>query len=141
MSIHHAAPGEIIDVRPRAETTGGDQAGSKTSTLAKHDPLQIIRLVLEPGKEIPSHQAPGFLIVQCLQGRIEFTAFGKSHELEPGQLLYLPPHEPHAVRCIEAGSLLLTLLLPRTSGADEVQEASEESFPASDSPSWTGATS
>ena len=52
-------------------------------------------------------------MVQCLEGKIAFTTCGKTHELEAGQLLYLPTGEPHSLRGIEDGSLLLTVLLPR----------------------------
>ena len=62
------------------------------------------------GKEIAEHQAPGELMVQCLQGKIAFTAHGKTHELRSGQLPYVAAHEPHAVTCIEAGALLLTIV-------------------------------
>ena len=64
--------------------------------------------------EIPTHKAKGELIVQCLEGKIAFTACGKTHELEAGQLLHLPTGEPHSLRGIEDGSLMLTILLPRT---------------------------
>jgi len=107
MAIPHAQPGEIVDVRP----LGAALATTVTRTLVKTRATEVIRLVVTAGKEIPSHKAKGEIIVQCLEGKIAFTAFGKIHDLERGQLLYLPAGEPHSVRGIEDGSLLLTIQL------------------------------
>jgi len=106
MSIHHAKSGEVI-ILPLAASL----AGSKTTTLVKTADLELIRLVLPAGKEIPSHQAPGEITVQCLEGRVAFTADGKTQELTAGQLLYLAAGESHALKAIEASSLLVTLLM------------------------------
>ena len=109
MSIPHANPGEVVDVRP----LGAALATTATRTLVKSDSINVIRMIVPAGKEIPTHKAKGELIVQCLEGKIAFTACGKTHELEAGQLLYLPTGEPHSLLGIEDGSLLLTVLLPR----------------------------
>ena len=109
MSIPHAIPGEVVDVRP----LGAALTTVATRTLVKTDSFDVIRMIVPAGKEIPTHKAKGELIVQCLEGKIAFTACGKTHELEAGQLLYLPTGEPHSLRGIEDGSLLLTVLLPR----------------------------
>ena len=63
------------------------------------------------GKELAEHKAPGEITVHCLEGRIAFTALGKTEELSAGQLLYLGSKEPHSVMCIEYASILLTMLL------------------------------
>lgn len=109
MAIPHARPGEIVDVRP----LGAALATTETRVLAKTKAVELIRLVVPAGKVIPSHKANGEIVVQCLEGKIAFTAFDKTHDLEAGQLLYLPTGEPHAVRGVEDGSLLLTILMPR----------------------------
>jgi quercetin dioxygenase-like cupin family protein len=63
------------------------------------------------GKEIAEHKAPGEITVQCLEGKLAFTALGKTQEVMAGQLLYLAAGEPHSVKCIKDASFLLTILL------------------------------
>ena len=109
MAIPHAASNEVVSVVP----LGPDLAATKTRTLIKTDHMQVIRLVVLAGKEIPTHDAPGEITVQCLEGRVAFTASGRTQELGPGQLIYLTARETHALRGIEDASLLVTILSGR----------------------------
>lgn len=106
MAIHHADPGEVVDVRP----LGAALATSKTSSLFKTDHVEAIRRVLQAGKELPTHKAPGEIIVHCLEGRIAFTALGETQQLEAGRLLFLGAGEPHSLKCIENASVLVTIV-------------------------------
>lgn len=105
MSLQHAQPGEVITL-----PLGTALAGSKTSTLAKTADLELIRLVLPAGKEIPSHKALGAITVLCLEGNVTFTVHGQMRDLTPGKLLYLTAGEPHALKANEDSSVLVTLL-------------------------------
>jgi quercetin dioxygenase-like cupin family protein len=104
-----ARPGDIVNVRP----LGSALPTTKTKTLAKTDDLEVIRLVVPAGKEIPEHKAKGTLVVQCLEGQVAFTAHGRTQNLQPGELLYLPPGEVHSIKGVKDASLLFTIVLPR----------------------------
>ena len=121
MAIPHAKPGEVVDVRP----LGSALASAQTKTLVRAAQVEVIRLVVPAGKEIEEHKAKGEIVVQCLEGRVAFTAFGKTQNLEAGTLLYLPTGEPHTVKGIENASLLLTMFLPK----HRVKDATHASFP------------
>lgn len=108
MAIHHAQPGEVIDVRPLGAALGQ----ATTATLLKTERLEVIRLVMVAGKEIAAHKAQGEITVHCLEGKLEFTALGKTQELTAGKLLYLAANELHSVKCLENCSFLLTILRP-----------------------------
>jgi quercetin dioxygenase-like cupin family protein len=109
MAIPHAKPGEVVDVRP----LGSALASALTKTLVRAEQVEVIRLVVPAGKEIEEHKAKGEIVVQCLEGKVAFTAFVKTQTLEAGKLLYLPTGEPHTVKSVENASLLLTVLLPK----------------------------
>jgi hypothetical protein len=65
MAIPHAKPGEVVDVRPLGEAL----ATTATRVLVKTDDIEVIRLIVPAGREIPPHQAKGELIVQgCFHG-------------------------------------------------------------------------
>ena len=107
MAIPHAQPGELLDVRPYGAALGEHQ----TATLVRSSKLQVIRLVLPAGHEIPSHSAPDEMTLQCLEGRVTFTTMGRALDLTAGSFLYLSAGEPHALQAVEASSLLVTLVL------------------------------
>ena len=111
MAIPHAKPGEVINVRP----LGSALADTKTTALVKSENLEVIRLVIPRGKEIPTHKTRGEVTVHCLEGRIAFTTGDVTHELEAGQLIYVQGEQPHSVLGIEDASLLVTIALPRYS--------------------------
>jgi quercetin dioxygenase-like cupin family protein len=75
--------------------------------------VEVINLILPAGKEITEHKVKGATVVHCLEGRVAFTAFGKTQALEAGRLLCLPAGACHTVKAIEEASLVLTVLLPK----------------------------
>ena len=107
MAIPHAAPGQVIELHPQ----GAKLHSAVTTTLVKTAHLEVIRLVVPAGKEIPSHKVSGEITVQCLEGRAAITALGRTQELGAGQMLFLPGGEEHAVKGTEDASVLVTILL------------------------------
>lgn len=99
-------PGEIVDVRP----SGPVPTKFRTETLVRSDELEINRIFVPAGKEISEHKTAGALTVQCLDGRVAFSALGKTQNLQSGELLYLPAGEAHSVKGLEDASLLLTVV-------------------------------
>lgn len=103
----------------------GEKIRSATSSMVmKSAGLELIRLVIPAGREIPPHRAAGEITVQCIEGHVAFEHDGRPLELRPGDLIYLCPQETHALRGIVDSSVLVTRLRPH---ADELPEK----FPAS----------
>ena len=87
MATHHAKPGELVDLK----TWVNDQPLERTKAIVKTEEMELVRLFLPAGKEIPSHKVLGPITVHCIKGKIEFTAMGATQEIEPEQLLHLMP--------------------------------------------------
>lgn len=107
MAIPHATSGQIIDV-PLLRSIPGE---AQTRTLFKAAELEVMRMVVLEGKEIPSHSVARAITMQCLEGRVAITAQGKTQELHAGQMVYLNGGEQHSLKGIDDASLLVTILL------------------------------
>jgi len=110
MALHHATPGEIVDVRP----LGKELRGSKSATLLRSQHLQVFRVVLPKGEEFSDHAVPGEITVQCLEGSVDFRiGEDKVQRLTAGALIYLNGGQPHALKALEDASVLVTIYHPR----------------------------
>ena len=107
MAIPHAQPGDIIEVKP----LGIALAGARSHALFKSTDLEVIRLVLQRGNEMPPHAVSGEITLQCIEGRISFTCEAGVRVLAPGQLIHSAGEEIHGLRALEDSSLLLTIAL------------------------------
>lgn len=107
MAIHHALSGELINVRP----LGSALTTARTATLYKTQHLEVFRLILLAGKEMPEHQVSGEITVQCLEGSVEFSIGTTRDVMRPGDLKCLAGGIPHSLRAMEDSAVLVTLLL------------------------------
>lgn len=107
MAIHHALSGELINIRP----LGSAITTTQSTTLYKTQHLEVFRMVLLAGKEMPEHDVVGELTVQCLEGSVEFSIGTTRDVMRPGDLKCLAGGIPHSLRAIEDSSVLVTLLL------------------------------
>ena len=112
------APDRVIHL-PLGATAGA----GRSTMLLKAFGLDLIRLVIPAGTEIPPHRAPGEITVQCIEGHVAFEHDGHAVDLHAGDLLYVCPQETHALRGIADSTVLVTRLRPH---ADELPET----FPA-----------
>lgn len=107
MALPHPEPCQPIDIRPL-----GDQLDSAQSVaLFKSEQLEVMRVVLKAGKSLPSHHVSGEVTVQCIEGRLDVMVTAGARTLEPGQMLYLPAQEEHALHALEDSSALVTVVL------------------------------
>ena len=107
MALHHAASGEVINVRPLGEKLKNDTSRA----LFRSEHLEVLRMVLPAGKTVPPHEVAGELTAQCLEGRIEFNAAGAIHELRQGDLICLTGCEDYSIKALEDSSCLVSIVL------------------------------
>lgn len=106
MGLAHASPGEVVDLR----TWGSELPPGKSKAIVKTGELELLRLALPAGKELPTHETARSIVIQCLEGTVELKFDGQSATLERGQLLHLGPQTFRSLRAIEDSSMLLTFL-------------------------------
>lgn len=103
-------PGKLIEIRP-AEA---NLAVSETATLLKTDDLEMIRLVVPAGQNVPTHEFRGQIVVQCMAGRVSVRAMEVTQELRANQLLHYRANEPISVHGVENAVLLVTIVRRRS---------------------------
>ena len=86
--------------------------GIVSRTLLRTANSRIVLFGFSEGQELTEHTSTQHAVVQILSGECEFQLAGKPNSLKAGDLLYMPPHLPHAVKATKQFSMLLTLSKP-----------------------------
>ena len=83
--------------------------GIVSRTLLRTPNSRTVLFGFAEGQELTEHTSTQHAIVQILSGECEFSLAGKKHLLKAGDLVYMPPNLPHALRATTQFSMLLTL--------------------------------
>ena len=107
----------IIDIQQEkilslAQETQFAPNGIVSRTLLRTPTTRVVLFGFAAGQELSEHTSTQHALIQILSGQCEFSLAGKPHPLKAGDLLYMPPNLPHAVRATEQFSMLLTLFKP-----------------------------
>ncbi len=95
-----------------AEETRFAPNGIVSRTLLRTPASRVVLFGFSAGQELTEHTSTQHAMIQILSGECEFSLAGKPHVLKSGDLLYMPPNLPHAVRATQQFSMLLTLSKP-----------------------------
>jgi quercetin dioxygenase-like cupin family protein len=107
MLLHHAKPGEIVDLGPM----GPGLREATTAAITKADHFEAIRLIVHAGSEIPQHKVSGEITLHCLEGHIELGVDPAPIALKTNEWIYLEGGAPHSIKAIKDSSLLLSIFL------------------------------
>lgn len=86
--------------------------GIVSRTLLRTANSRVVLFGFAEGQELTEHTSTQHATVQILSGECEFSLAGKPQQVKAGDLIYLPPNLPHALKAITQFSMLLTLAKP-----------------------------
>ncbi len=84
--------------------------GIVSRTLLRTATTRVVLFGFAAGQELSEHTSPHQALIQVLSGECEFALGSTWHAVKAGDLIYMPPDLPHAVKATQQFSMLLTLI-------------------------------
>jgi len=84
--------------------------GTLSRVLYKDDRIRVVGFAFDEGQELTEHTAAVPAILQVLTGRFNVVLGDDELDLGPNAWVRMDAHLQHALRALEPGVLLLTLL-------------------------------
>jgi len=110
MATHHAAPGELIDLK----NWSNDLGEAKTKVITKTKGLELARLVIGAGVDMHHSKfcsVKGVSVFHCISGDVILKTRDDQISLKEGQLAYLEADTEHALLGVKMSVVLLTIVL------------------------------
>lgn len=97
-------------------TTGLLQAlpvseSSITSRVVVNNPLvRVVVFAFDTGEMLTEHTSPRAVVVQLLDGRLDYTLDGATTTMAPGDVIYMEPGIKHALVALEPSHMSLVMV-------------------------------
>jgi quercetin dioxygenase-like cupin family protein len=101
------AEGDVVSLPSLVAQDGSVGA----AVLAKDSAFQALVLRVTPTKPIAEHAVDGPIVVQCLQGTVDFSIEGAARKMGAGDWMYVAGGKPHALSASEDATLLVIRVL------------------------------
>lgn len=109
MSERPLIESDVEKIVSLADETRYAPNGIVSRTVLRTDNSRVVLFGFTEGQELTEHTSTQHALIQILSGECEFSLAGKPRTMKSGDLLYMPPNLPHAVRATKQFSMLLTL--------------------------------
>ncbi len=83
-----------------------------------------IRILMKKGHEMKEHKTPIPIVIQIVEGHIDFGVNGECHNLEKGSIVALPGGVPHDLLAKDQSMVRLTL--NKSDAADRVKKVADQ---------------
>ena len=104
--------GSSAQIISLTEETRFTPNGIVSRTLLRTPTSRTVLFGFAEGQELTEHTSTQHATVHMLSGECEFSLAGQPHKIKSGDLLYMPPGMPHALKAMTPFSMLLTLSKP-----------------------------
>jgi quercetin dioxygenase-like cupin family protein len=96
------------------------ESGPSVSVLLQSDFTKEIRIAFKENQTMREHKTPYPIVVEIVEGTIDFGAEGETHHLEKGDILSLAGNIPHNLTATSQSIVRLTLF--KADSATRVQK-------------------
>lgn len=77
------------------------------NSIFTNDNGGVVMLAFKAGQQLETHTAPAEVMVNVLEGSIEFTMLEKTHKINAGEFLLMGADVPHSVKALADSKLML----------------------------------
>jgi quercetin dioxygenase-like cupin family protein len=95
------AAASLIDIQP---------GGVVSRTIVKKKMGTVTAFAFDADEGLSEHSTPYEALLMDLDGEAEITISGTPQRLTTGEVIRLPPNEPHAVKAISPFKMLLIMI-------------------------------
>lgn len=86
------------------------EAATTSRVLVNNSVLRHVVFSFDAGQVLTEHASPRAVIVNILEGSLNFEVAGEANIVKTGDVIYLAPNERHALSALEPTRMSLTLV-------------------------------
>lgn len=93
-----------------AEQLPVTEAATTSRSLVDNEHVRVVAFTFDTGEQLTEHTASMPVVVQLVSGSMRFEVAGESHQLAPGDCVYLAAREPHSLEALEPSLMSLVMV-------------------------------